>query len=290
MSTHSPPTTGSAKRTTQDLIVTAFGLVTSSLTALILALVESKLDFALYSLTFWFVIPIGALLSGFVGAGGYYFGAKLFHHRPTRLLLFNVMSVAVSTYVLVNWLNYSFLQIEGRYISDVIPFSQYMDIALSHQTMEFRIRGAKLGETGELGSFGYFTALLQILGFAVGGLCIYFHLQTAPYCEACGKYLKKLSTTSRYTSLSDQIGEVYPSLISHLKDGNSGGAWEVVSGVGVQTRNGQDFKLELSLWKCKTCPKEFAEFSVYRWDVKEWKALAEFHVRDYVQTSGPALP
>jgi hypothetical protein len=36
-------------KTIQDLIVTGFGIVTSVLTALILALVESKLGFALYS-------------------------------------------------------------------------------------------------------------------------------------------------------------------------------------------------------------------------------------------------
>jgi hypothetical protein len=157
-------------KTMQDFLVIGFGIGTSVLTALILALVETKLGFALYSFMWWFVIPAGALISGFAAASGYYLGAKLFNHRPTRLLLFNIVSVAVTTYFLVNYLNYSLMEIKGQSVSELIPFDKYMDIVLTHQSMEFRVRGAKLGETGEMGNWGYFTAVLQILGFAAGGL------------------------------------------------------------------------------------------------------------------------
>ena len=61
---------GGFANTIQDLIVTGFGIVTSGLTALILALVESKFGLALYSFMWWFVIPVGALLSGFAAAKG----------------------------------------------------------------------------------------------------------------------------------------------------------------------------------------------------------------------------
>src|SRR5581483_11374249 len=88
-------------KTGQDLLVTAFGLATSALTAAILELLETKLGIAFYSLMYWFVIPGGALCSGFAAASGYYLGAKVFHHRPTRLMLFNTISVALSTWVLL---------------------------------------------------------------------------------------------------------------------------------------------------------------------------------------------
>src|SRR4051812_24794644 len=93
-------------RTFQDFLVTGCGILTSILTALILALIE-RWGLAVYSFTVWFVIPVGAMLAGLAAASGYYVGARYFHHRPTRLLLFNVMSVAVSTYFLINFLNYS---------------------------------------------------------------------------------------------------------------------------------------------------------------------------------------
>jgi ABC-type Co2+ transport system permease subunit len=154
------------------------------------------------------VIPVGALLSGFAAASGYYFGAKLFHHQPTRLLLCNMISVAITTYFLLNYLNYSLMQIKGQQVSRLISFGQYIGVVLRHQSMEFRIRGAKLGETGDLGSLGYVMAVLQVLGFAVRGLCVYWHLRAAPYCEACGKYLKKQSSTTRYTNDTEKLSSL----------------------------------------------------------------------------------
>lgn len=75
------------KRLAQDLVVTAFGVVTSIATALLLFVVEQSFSVSLYTWTVWFVIPVGAMLAGFVAASGYYAGARLFGHRPTPLIL-----------------------------------------------------------------------------------------------------------------------------------------------------------------------------------------------------------
>jgi hypothetical protein len=154
---------------------------------LTLALAETKLGFAFYSFTWLFVIPVGALLSGFVAASGYYFGAKVFNHRPTRLMLFNMISVAITTYFLINYLNYSLLEVKGQPVSEMVSFGKYLDIILSHQSMEFRIRGSKLGEIGDLGNFGYVTAALQILGFAVGGLYVCGYLRSVRWTPLFGQ-------------------------------------------------------------------------------------------------------
>jgi hypothetical protein len=271
-------------RTVQDFLVTGFGIATSSLTALILAFVESKLGFSFYSFMWWFVIPVGALLSGFAAASGYYFGAKVFNHRPTRLMLFNMISVALTTYFLLNYLNYSFMEVKGHPVSQLIPFSQYMDIVLSRQAMEFRIRGARVGETGELGNLGYVTALLQVLGFAVGGLCVYGHLRSAPFCGACGKYLKKYSSVTRFTNDTEQLKVLYSGLIGELQAGNSGVATQLISGFGATKKNVKEMKLnaELKLWKCVSCPQEFFESSINQWNGKDWKPVSGLLLRDYL--------
>ena len=51
-----------------DLLVTAIGALTSVLTALILSGIEHFFDFSLYTWSFWFIVPIGAILSGFAAA------------------------------------------------------------------------------------------------------------------------------------------------------------------------------------------------------------------------------
>ncbi len=190
----------SFRRTGEDFLVALCGLVTSLLTALILWLIETRFGFAFYTWTFWFVIPAGALLSGFAGASGYYAGSWFFGHRPTRLLLLNIVAASIATFFLIYYLSYITLQIAGKQVSDYVPFWQYLDIAIRSTSMEFRYRGAvKLGSTGELGSFGYVVSILQILGFAAGGFVVYAHLVSQPYCEKCSRYLSGKGRQARYT-------------------------------------------------------------------------------------------
>ena len=48
------------KKFIQDILVSTSGLISSLITALILVFVELQFNFAIYSFTFWFIIPVGA--------------------------------------------------------------------------------------------------------------------------------------------------------------------------------------------------------------------------------------
>ena len=90
----------SSKTTARDLLVGVFGFATCLLTAVILWWIETRSGFAFYTWTFWFVIPVWAVFSGFVGASGYYAGAWVLNHRPTPLLLLNIVLASVGTFFL----------------------------------------------------------------------------------------------------------------------------------------------------------------------------------------------
>ena len=96
------------------MLVSFCGLATSLLTAIILWWVELRFGFAFYSWTFWFILPIGAGLSGFAAASGYYAGSRIFNQRPTRLLLLNSLLVSVATFFTIYYLSYITLEIEGK--------------------------------------------------------------------------------------------------------------------------------------------------------------------------------
>jgi hypothetical protein len=195
-----PSLSTSSRRTGEDFLVAGCGFVTCLLTALILWWVEAKFGFALYTWMFWLVIPVGAILSGFAGASGYYAGSWFFGHRPTRLLLLNIVTASVATFFLIYYLSYITPQIDGKGVSDYVPFWRYIDIMLRSTSMEFRYHGAvKLGSTGELGTFGYVVAVLQIIGSAVGGFVVYAVLVSKPYCERCSRYLSGKGSQVRYT-------------------------------------------------------------------------------------------
>jgi hypothetical protein len=51
------------------------GLVTSILTAAVVAIFNLWAEFNLFTFSIWVIVPVGAIGCGFVAASGYYFAA-----------------------------------------------------------------------------------------------------------------------------------------------------------------------------------------------------------------------
>ena len=214
------------KKLVQDLIVTGFGLVSSLLTVVLLILVEEYFNIALYTWMLWLVVPVGAVLAGFAAASGYYLGSWLFNHRPDKLVLLNMVAVALGAYVLIEYIHYLSVTYEGQSISSLISFPTYLDASIRSTSMKFSYRGAhQLGSTGELGSWGYAVALIQVLGFSLGGLSIYAYLTSLIYCEKCSKYFSAKGKTYRHFSsdagaLNKSYKEVALYIQQHIESNN----------------------------------------------------------------------
>lgn len=265
------------KQTLQDLTVTAFGVIASLLTAVILFVVEDQLGFAFYSLMLWFVIPVGAILSGFIGASGYYVGARLFGHKPSGLILVNMVAVSIGTFFTIYYLSYVFIEVNGRYIRDLIPFTAYMDFVLQHQSLEFGVRGHSVGSTGELGGWGYATAALQIIGFALGGVAIFGYLSSLPYCEQCKRYLSQKGKQIRYTSDSESLASLVENLINHYSSGEIQQLIDTHAHFG-EHKHGKynHLKSMLEHKYCPGCGINWLGFTVYKLSGDDWKELDEF--------------
>ncbi|MDR2982589.1 MAG: hypothetical protein LBV12_10135 [Puniceicoccales bacterium] len=174
------------------LAVGACGLLSSFFVALILSVIELNTELALYSFMLWYIIPAGAIGAGFLAAGGYYLGARIFHHRPGVGSFAWVVFVSILTFFLINFLNYYFLEVEGQYIRDEMSFFAYLDFIITHTVIEYSHRGSNPGNTGELGGvLGYGFAALQILGFSGGGIWICAILKGHVFCDSCRRYFRK---------------------------------------------------------------------------------------------------
>ncbi len=187
------------RKLTQDLIITSFGAATSLLTAVILFATDQAFQVSFYTLSLDYVIPVGAIFSGFAAASGYYLGAWYFNYRPTWRILLNMIVVSVGTFFLVHWLAFRFLQVEGRPLSEQISFFAYFDWLSRHQSVQplWGPGGSKV--TGTLDAGGYFFAFLQIAGFGLGGVCVFLRLAALPYCEKCSRYFCAGSKQQRFT-------------------------------------------------------------------------------------------
>ncbi|ANM02914.1 hypothetical protein AMC78_CH00773 [Rhizobium phaseoli] len=139
--------------------------------------------FDIFTLSFFVFIPAGALICGAAAASGYYFGALWLHIRPTFLILAQMLLVAAIAQVAIYYGEYRLLDLgERKMASDVVSFKHYLDI---YPSSTLRVgRGAV--DTGTVGSFGRVLALIQFLGFIVGGVFVYVMLRVYPVCEKCG--------------------------------------------------------------------------------------------------------
>jgi hypothetical protein len=280
------PTLAASSRTAGgDFIVARGGLATSALTALILWWIEAKSGFALYTWMVWFVIPVGAILAGFAGASGYYAGSWWFGRRPTRLLLQNVVLASIATFLLINYFSYVTLQIDGKPASDYVSFWKYLDLAVRSTSMELRYRGAvKLGSTGELGSFGYVIAFLQVIGFAIGGFAVYAVLASKPYCDKCSRYVSGKGQQIRYTQDGDGLQATRARVVESIQNRAVNSAIEIHRGFGnSEIQKDDHLRSTCEVRFCKKCNQHWVKFAVEKRTGNDWKELHDFTIAGFTQ-------
>jgi hypothetical protein len=161
--------------------------------ALVLGL-QRLVGFNLFSLMWWFVMPIGAFVTGLLAASGYYFGAVRLNVKPTRVVAFGMLLAAALVQVTLYYSQYMMAATEdGQPISNVVAFPRFVGWMLSHTKYGLIVSGYRPGgEDGglEVGVLGYVVAVVQFLALVAGGLIVYLVLADKPYCAKCAKYLK----------------------------------------------------------------------------------------------------
>jgi hypothetical protein len=269
----------SLSRTGEDLLVSLCGFATSLLTALILWSVEFRLGFAFYTWMFWFVVPVGALLAGLAAASGYYAGARIFNHRPTPVLLLNILAASVATFFAIHLLSYLTLQVEGRAVRDLVSFWRYLDISIRSTAMEFRVHAREVGTTGELGVLGYGVALLQILGFAAGGFAVYGYLVSVPYCERCARYFAAKGRQIRYTGDVQGLQASTAQVLGAFRDGAITAALAAHQAFGSpKLQKGNSLRSMIEVRHCRKCGQHWARFVVERRSGNNWKEIPNLKV------------
>jgi len=272
------------KAAANDLIVTLCGLATSVATAAVLATIEVKGHFAVYAFTLWFVIPIGAVISGIVATSGYRVGAQLLHHQLHRFFAVNVIGVSLLTYFLLNYMVYATRTVNGQHVSDVLSFGRYMNLVIQNRQMSF----IGLGSLGKPGFFGYVLVAIQLVGFSAGGLKVYRQINLQLYCEKCRRYLTITWAAVKYGSLTTDIGGAYQSAKNALENGDSASAVQLFSTLSSSPSG--TLRLALRLGQCPRCASEFYDLVMFYQDGKNWRPHQDFQARGVVRqgTGSPA--
>lgn len=193
-----------------NLIPYIFGLIGSIATAIVVVLFNQWTGWEIHSLSILFIIPIGGILLGAGGAGGFFLGRKLTNTKMLKIDYIIAIALGLLTFFGVNYIAYSntYISVDSNdeikilnqfsqptdytSISQFITFGDYMNMINSSSTHQFRYKGAvKVGDEFEVGETT--TTILfyiQLLGVLLGSLAMALFLAGSKYCDKCKKYYK----------------------------------------------------------------------------------------------------
>lgn len=260
--------------------VAACGLVTSVLTALAVVAVSKMTGFDLFTFSVWLVVPVGAAITGFAAASGYYFGSLYFHKRAGWPLLIQMVAIAGVTQLLIYYMGYNTLVLDdGRRATDIVSFGQYLEISLTSAHYSIGRRATDLGEVGRL---GYLLATLQFLGFLAGGLAIYGWLLAKPVCAACNLYLRPLSRREKTFPSPDSATDYLEALSRYAVGGPEFAA--LIRSDAKATAEKNAVFVKTFLHGCPQCKAQLVEEEVQVYDGREWKDVNALSRRINVPT------
>lgn len=181
------------KALSSEALTTVAGMVAASLVIAINVGLERSLDLDLLGLTYAFILPVGAIIGGFGSALGYYVAARTTQTLPSRRMLFEMLAIAVSTWLMMHWVEYVTLQFsDGRMARDVVPFWEYLRIRTEHLQLVLQTAGSAARDaTPQLGMLGYVHELIQVTGFLIGGLVVWLVLRGQEACISCSRYARQ---------------------------------------------------------------------------------------------------
>jgi hypothetical protein len=271
-----------------DLVLALCGLVTSLATAGLLKVIADLTGFSLYTLSLWAIIPVGAVLSGAVAASGYLLGARLLNRAPSRLLLLNVVLASVATFLTIHYFNYASLVVNGERIAAHIPFSTYLNAAIRSTSVAFGV--GSFAVTPSLGVVGYFFAVLQVLGFAIGGFVAYGYLVAQPYCQRCSRYLGEKSVSLRYTADITELKRSASTVAGHVRAGAFEAALAEQQALGIEDEGtGGNYRTRIESRRCGGCGTRWMQYSIATLGEKGWGEVPDSTVanRSEEQSSRP---
>lgn len=237
-----------------EVIITIGGIITSLVTVGLNILLGRFLDFDLLSLSFWFVLPAGALIGGMAVASGYYITARITQTMPSRWLLWNMIAIGVSTWILSKWIPYAMLKLDdGTRVADILPFWNYIKISAENTQLTIGTRSnPNAMTTGELGFLGYLREVLQLIGFIAGGFASFIFLSDLEACESCKRYAKtetllNAASTDEFDGILSEAQISLPNVVD-----------DACTALGMKELKG----LALFLSRCPCCNQEWVRPAV----------------------------
>lgn len=227
------------------LKIVVFALITSVLTALANLALENIIGINVFSFGLWFIIPVGAVLIGMLGASGGFLACKYFNIIPTKLDAISLIIIAAFTMFLIYYLGYSTLVLDdGIMVKNVIDFWTYIDVVVTKAHM--KLIGSRSTDTGEVGGFGYWLLVIRFVGVLIGGFAIFANLKALLVCGDCDVYFKKIAVRENFQPNAEYAQTIFEKI-------NSGKVEDYASALDSTDKGDCDVKIDFTLMRCPKC-------------------------------------
>jgi len=177
----------SAESSPFQMIVIVAGLATTAATLVGVYFLNSLADVNVMGWYADYLLPVGALLVGIAAGSGYGAASWVTGLKIQRRLLWIIVALQLFAYAGAQYAVFRSLgplYLQGQ--DHTLTFPEYFDFEATH--FAWKQDNGKMGEP--LGEAGYFFRLLEVAGFALGGLIVPWVLFKKPYCDTCKVYMR----------------------------------------------------------------------------------------------------
>jgi hypothetical protein len=178
-----------------ELAIISVGFLGVAAVVALIWFIYEKVQYPFFAQTFWFVVPIGALLCGMVAGAGFMLGHRMMNRLPTPVTYVASGIAGIAGYFLIFGLTWWFTSIGNVRLHDVVGFPQFLQVMVENQSIRFR-NGAPI----DLGKWGYPRFAINLAGFAIGVVCMVAIAGGKAYCAKCRRYLTTVGTQTRSSS------------------------------------------------------------------------------------------
>lgn len=235
--------------TSKDLMVVLIGVGTSLLVAVVIYLLVDLIGYPFHAQMFWFVVPIGAFLCGMVAGGGFWLALRVLDRLPTAGTFLAAGVVGVLSYVLIYFLMWVLLNVEGVPVRERVGFGAFLQFVIEHQRIRMT-HGA--GEGFEVGKWGYVRFALSTAGFAAGVLATVAIGGGKAYCPDCKRYFRTVGKQTRASTDPEATGAALHPVIIALTTGRVQEALQLHGAFGMPGSKGY-FTTTITVEACPSC-------------------------------------
>jgi hypothetical protein len=249
------------------MIVSATGVAVAIVVAVAEAIFAQLTGYNIFGFSLLVFVPVGAILTGFAAASGYYFACKRLQLRPGISLLAQMIVVAALTNLLIYYLEYLSLTWGNPAATDPGLFARYLGEYFTHQDLQISRHRLSLGQVGD---FGYWLAAIDFAGFLIGGGVMVFTLLRAPTCKECNLFYQTRAKRNRFFFSVWEAKRYYDGLFAHPVDSAEFASQSSLGDLKIRMAGPGPIHIVTTLFCCPSCRRQAWRDAGKSWDGRNW--------------------